>query len=51
MNAGGTATSVLADRDDQYVLVIVLGSGGPKVGLVSLIGRVVHQEHQLLDQT
>jgi len=32
-------------RDEKFVLVVDLGTGGPKVGLVSLLGRVVHQEH------
>ena len=51
MSAGGAASSSFADRDDQYVLAIDLGTGGPKVGFVSLIGRVVHQEHHVLDPT
>ena len=42
---------MLADRDDRYVLAIDLGTGGPKVGFVSLIGRVAHQEHHVLDPT
>ena len=28
----------LADRDDQYVLAVDLGTGGPKIGFVSLYG-------------
>jgi sugar (pentulose or hexulose) kinase len=28
------------DRDERFVLAIDLGTGGPKVGLVSLTGRV-----------
>ena len=38
-------------RDDQYVLVVDLGTGGPKVGFVSLLGRVVHQEHHEVETT
>lgn len=32
-------------RDDRLVLAIDLGSGGPKVGFVSLTGRVAWQTH------
>ena len=28
-----------ADRDERFVLAVDLGTGGPKVGLVSLTGR------------
>lgn len=38
-------------RDDQYVLVVDLGTGGPKVGFVSLLGRVAHQEHHEVETT
>lgn len=36
-------------RDDRYVLVVDLGTGGPKVGFASLLGRVVHQEHHQVE--
>lgn len=38
-------------RDDRYVLVVDLGTGGPKVGFASLLGRVVHQEHHEVETT
>jgi xylulokinase len=36
-----------SDRDagDLYALAVDLGTGGPKVGLVSLTGRVTYREH------
>ena len=33
-------------RHDQYVLAVDLGTGGPKVGLVSLAGTLAWTEHQ-----
>lgn len=33
------------DRDDRFVLAIDLGTGGPKIGLVSLTGRVAWSDH------
>jgi xylulokinase len=33
------------DRDDALVLAIDLGTGGPKVGFVSLTGQVAWQDH------
>ena len=39
------------DRDSQFVLVVDLGTGGPKVGFASLLGRVVHQEHHEVETT
>lgn len=32
-------------RDDKFVLVADLGTGGPKVGFVSLLGRVAFEDH------
>ncbi|MGH9172094.1 MAG: xylulokinase [Acidimicrobiales bacterium] len=32
-------------RDERYVLAVDLGTGGPKVGLVSLAGKLAWQEH------
>ena len=32
-------------RDEQFVLAVDLGTGGPKVGLVSLTGTVAWQDH------
>jgi xylulokinase len=32
-------------REDQFVLAVDLGTGGPKVGLVSLTGRIAWQDH------
>jgi xylulokinase len=34
-----------AVRDERYVLAIDLGTGGPKVGFVSLTGQVAWQDH------
>jgi xylulokinase len=34
-----------ADRDERFVLAIDLGTGGPKIGLVSLTGRVAWHDH------
>jgi xylulokinase len=33
------------DRDERFVLAIDLGTGGPKIGLVSLAGRVAWNDH------
>lgn len=33
------------DRDERFVLAVDLGTGGPKVGLVSLTGRVAWNDH------
>ncbi len=33
------------DRDERFVLAVDLGTGGPKVGLVSLTGRVAWHDH------
>ena len=39
-------TTVPADRrDDSWVLAVDQGTGGPKVGLVSLAGRIAWTEH------
>ncbi len=51
MPAAAEVSNRFADRDDQYVLAVDLGTGGPKVGFVSLTGRVAHQEHHVLDPT
>jgi xylulokinase len=32
-------------REERFVLAVDLGTGGPKVGLVSLVGRVAWQDH------
>ena len=32
-------------REDQFVLAVDLGTGGPKVGFVSLVGRIAWREH------
>ncbi|HEY4947014.1 MAG TPA: FGGY family carbohydrate kinase, partial [Acidimicrobiales bacterium] len=32
-------------RDERYVLAVDLGTGGPKVGLVSLTGVIAWKEH------
>ncbi len=34
-----------ADREERFVLAIDLGTGGPKVGLVSLTGKVAWHDH------
>ena len=33
------------DRHDRWVLAVDLGTGGPKVGLVSLAGDIARAEH------
>jgi xylulokinase len=33
------------ERDSQFVLAVDLGTGGPKIGLVSLSGRIASKEH------
>src|SRR6186713_3663694 len=35
----------LMDREQRFVLAVDLGTGGPKVGLVSLTGRIAWQDH------
>jgi xylulokinase len=35
-------------REDRFVLAVDLGTGGPKVGLVALTGRIAWQEHMLV---
>jgi xylulokinase len=40
----GTAPQV-TDREERFVLAIDLGTGGPKVGLVSLTGKVAWHDH------
>jgi xylulokinase len=35
----------VTSRDEQFVLAVDLGTGGPKVGLVSLTGAVAWQDH------
>jgi xylulokinase len=34
------------DREEQFVLAVDLGTGGPKVGLVSMTGVIAWKEHQ-----
>jgi len=34
-----------APREERFVLAVDLGTGGPKVGLVSLVGQVAWQDH------
>lgn len=36
----------MTDRHEQFVLAVDLGTGGPKVGLVSLAGAVVWHDHR-----
>lgn len=38
-------------RDEQLVLAVDLGTGGPKVGFVSLTGRVSWQDHIAVETT
>lgn len=38
-------TSAAGARDESFVLAVDLGTGGPKVGLVSLVGQIVWQDH------
>ncbi|NLA34960.1 MAG: carbohydrate kinase [Actinobacteria bacterium] len=36
-------------RDEKFVLVADLGTGGPKVGFVSLLGRVAFENHYVVE--
>jgi xylulokinase len=36
---------VSTGTEDRYALAVDLGTGGPKVGLVSFTGRIVWTEH------
>jgi xylulokinase len=36
-------------REDLFVLAVDLGTGGPKVGLVSLTGRIAYREHRRVE--
>jgi xylulokinase len=38
--------ATFAGREDAWVLAVDLGTGGPKVGLVSLTGTIAWSEHQ-----
>jgi xylulokinase len=40
-----TTPDPVAGRDERFVLAIDLGTGGPKVGLVSLTGRTAWRDH------
>lgn len=51
MTDGGGSPEGGDDRDDRYALVVDLGTGGPKVGFASLLGRVAHQVHHEVDTT
>jgi xylulokinase len=39
-------TGTVVPREDRWVLAVDLGTGGPKVGLVSLTGIIAWHEHQ-----
>ena len=41
----GSDSARASDPDGQFVLAVDLGTGGPKVGLVSLTGRLAWQSH------
>ncbi len=44
--AGGDGAGGLrAERENRFVLAVDLGTGGPKVGLVSLTGKLAWQDH------
>ena len=51
MPASATSATRLTASDDRYVLAVDLGTGGPKIGFVSLTGGIVHCEHHRLDPT
>jgi len=38
-----------AARDERFVLAVDLGTGGPKVGFVSLTGKIAWQDHIKMD--
>jgi xylulokinase len=40
------AGATVGAREDRWVLAVDLGTGGPKVGLVSLTGAIAWHEHQ-----
>jgi xylulokinase len=44
MNLEGPA-ELRSSRADRYVLAVDLGTGGPKIGFVSLAGKVAWQDH------
>ncbi|MBX3028300.1 FGGY-family carbohydrate kinase [bacterium] len=49
MSDPSSATSAsLRLRGERFVLAVDLGTGGPKVGFVSLAGRIAWQEHLLV---
>jgi xylulokinase len=41
----GAAPAGGPPRDERFVLAVDLGTGGPKVGLVSVVGQVAWQDH------
>ncbi len=41
----GLTSGAHAPREERFVLAVDLGTGGPKVGLVSLVGQVAWQDH------
>ncbi len=43
--APSSVRTVGPPRDERFVLAVDLGTGGPKVGLVSLVGQVAWQDH------
>lgn len=44
-----TGSTAAGRRDDRWVLAVDLGTGGPKVGLVSLTGAIAWHEHRAVD--
>jgi xylulokinase len=51
MTAGSAAAPAARPREDQLVLAVDLGTGGPKVGFVSLTGTVAWQDHLRVETT
>jgi len=43
--------NLASERDEQLVLAVDLGTGGPKVGFVSLTGRVAWNDHITIETT
>lgn len=46
---GDRLRALRAARDEHFVLAVDLGTGGPKVGFVSLAGRLAWQEHVAIE--
>jgi xylulokinase len=48
---GDVTSGGVLPREERFVLAVDLGTGGPKVGLVSVVGRVAWQDHIPVETT